>query len=265
MARRAAGAGDDRRQAPLLAAIDELKPTSGAANFLNCFRLASSLDSDDDVARCVVVFTDGQGKGWSAEARGVWARLRAAIDRSSRDVRFEVVAVDVPPPVGANLSIDRVVSSRQVAAEGELIAVTAQVSNTGSAHAPSSRVSWKIDGEQQGETELPQLGVGQTASVAWRTSFDSPGVRDVSALIELTDLLALDNEAGVVVEVVEAIPILVLVPQTGLEAEGNAFLAACSATMKARSAILTRTTRAASGDRSLSRRSCASVTPNRKA
>jgi len=211
----------------LLAAVDGLKPTRGAANFLNCLRLASSLEAGEEgTVRRVVIFTDGQAKGWAVESRGVWARLRSAIEQSKRNIRCEVVAVDVPPAVGANLSIDRVLSSRQVAGEGEMVTFTAQITNTGTADAPPSTVVWSIDGKRQGETDVPQVGARQTTKVQWRWSFERRGVCDVSATVDSADLLALDNDAGVVIDIVEAVPVLVLVPEAGLETEENSFLAA---------------------------------------
>ena len=171
-----ASAGD------LLAAIDELGQARrrGAANFLNCFRLASSLDSDNEVGRRVVVFTDGQAKGGPPTL--------AACGNACGQPSLDSAGCPLRGYRGrrpASRRCEPVHRSRRFIASSDGRRRINRHHRADHEHrhaeAPSSRVVWKIDGKRQGESELPQLGVGQTTLVAWRTSFDHPGVRDISA------------------------------------------------------------------------------------
>jgi hypothetical protein len=218
------GTPSGKRQ--LLTALDETQPTRGAANFAGCLRLASSFESaEENVARRVVVFTDNQSKGWQAESRGVWDRLRAAVDQGKREVSFEVAPIDVPPIAAANLSLDRVTASRQVAAQDEQVVFSAKITNTGKTDCPGSSIAWLIDGKQQAQTDVPLLAAGQTGLVEWRSAFAKRGVHEVSAAIEFADPLQLDNQDEVIVEVVDSIPILVVAETTELDDAENTFLA----------------------------------------
>lgn len=210
----------------LVAALDAAQPTAGAANFLGCLRsIASSDSAEESVDRRVVVFTDGQAKGWQVEARGVWDRLRAAIKQAPRVTSVQVVKVEPAASLRPNLSLDAVTASRPIAAEKDPLLFTAKITNTGKTDSAPAALTWSIDGQRRGESPIPVVGAGQTTSVQWRSSFDERGPHDVAAAITTPDQLSLDNDGGVVVEIVEAIPILVLAKSADLGDVENTFFA----------------------------------------
>jgi len=217
--------GDSTRE--LRTQLAELKPTRGSANFLGCLRLATSHQGlGGDVARRVIVFADNQLHGWQADSRRVWSKLKEAAETSGHETSFEVIQVDSPASMVANLSLDSVRAAHWILGEGESTRFTAEVTNTGSTESSSTTILWAVDGQQRGGVDIPPVAAGDKRTFEWRTAFDKQGVFDISATIESSDELSLDNDEGVVVEVVEAVPVLVLAQSDDLEAAENAFLSA---------------------------------------
>lgn len=233
-----AGAGprwlDDQPSFASAGGLDELKkqlanlkPTRASANFLGCLRLATSHRGvADDVARRIVVFSDNQRHGWQADSRAAWTKLKEAAETTGRETTFEVIAVDTPTLAMANLSIDRIESPNWLLAKGETTRFTAEVLNAGSDDSAATSVVWSVDGKERGGVDLPAIAPGARRTVEWRTDFAEKGVYDVVATIEAPDPIALDNHDGVVVEVVESVPVLVLAKSDDLETAENAFLSA---------------------------------------
>lgn len=207
--------------------LAELQPTRGAANFLGCLRLATSHQgAGEQVARRVIVFADQQLHGWQVDSRRVWSKLKEGAETSGRDISFEVVQFETPPLAAANLSLDGVRASHWILGQGESTRFTAEISNTGASESSPTTVLWAVDSKQRGGVDIPAMAAGERRTVEWRTTIEEQGVFDIAAKLEASDELSLDNDAGVVVEVVKAVPVLVLAESDDLEAPQNAFLSA---------------------------------------
>lgn len=207
--------------------LGKVNPTRGTAKMLSCLRLATTLDSDnDDAPRQVIVFTDGLAHGWNAEVENVWASLRRAIDKGSRQIQMSVVALESKSIVGANLSVDDIETTRKTIGMDESVAFRAKVSYTGPDNSLPTSLEWKVADKPVGKTDVPPIAPGQTVTLdAWRHSFSKMGIHDVTAELALRDALPLDNDSGVVMNVVDEIPIAVLTPRLDREDADNNFLA----------------------------------------
>lgn len=206
--------------------LQQLQSTRGAANFSNCLRLAVSLEAEEEnVARTIVLFTDGQKQGWQTHVQGVWEQLGEAIKLGQRNVSLRVVTTETPEFQGVNLSLDYIQSSKQRVAQNELLVVKTQITNTGTIASEPTPIIWSLNGKQKEEIVLPSIAAGEKFSTEWQTRLDKLGVTDVSATVEESDGLSLDNRSHFMVEVVKSLPILVLVKSDDLAIPENKFFA----------------------------------------
>lgn len=194
----------------LRGAIEKLQPTTGAANFLSCLRLAATFDAGrEPLDRQVVVVTDNQAHGWRLDAAGVWARLGDAIKAGDRRVHVSVVPVQAGGLSGANYSV-AVNVARSMASPQESVLFTATITNTGPAGARPASLVWAVNGQQRKTQRTPRLAPGESRKLEWRPAFDETGVYDVTAAINASDPLPADDRAGAVIEVLNSAPILIL-------------------------------------------------------
>ncbi len=208
-------------------AIESCEPTGGAANLLGCLRVAASYESGDEgLDRSILVFADNQAHGWQAAATGAWKRLGSLIENADRQTSLQVVLIDSESAPGFNLAVTKVEAAQRVVLDGEPTTLRATVANTGEEDSYLAKLNWSVDGNPIGTSDLGVIAPGGKRVVEWTTTFKGPRPHEVLATSRATDLLSLDNQAGRVVEVVKAIPVLVVTPDDDPQEQAVAFLAA---------------------------------------
>jgi len=213
--------------------LDALKPTLGGADLAANVREAVDLEAPKDKsARVIVVFTDRQKIGWRMDESPLWAalgnRLKQAAIPSSVNVQFLTEeALDT-----ANLCVNRIEAARPFAAIDQEVNFTAHVQNRGSTPSSATLLTWQAGEQSLGIATIPQLAPGATTSVSVAHQFSSAGLGEVSCSLASKDTLTADNEARLLVQVYERLPVLVVEdanPGEPLEADSAFVLAALGA------------------------------------
>ena len=199
--------------------LDALKPTLGGADLISCVREAADLEAaQDKSARIILVFTDEQRFGWRMDDRALWeavgARLHAAAIPSIVSVQF-VSEVEAPTN---NVCVNRIESPRPFAALNQVLNLTAQVQNRGSETSAATLLAWQVGDESLGVNTIPELAPGAGTSVSVSYAFPSRGLSDVVCRLESKDALSADNEAHLLVQVYDRLPVLLVEESTTAEA-----------------------------------------------
>ncbi|WP_158633629.1 BatA domain-containing protein [Tautonia sociabilis] len=208
----------------LRAALDALPPPAGSgdlpAALAEAFRILEQGGRNPTAE--VVVLTDGSRGPWTPDDLGRWRLLRELFDRLPRPTRIAVEAFPVAPDAGASdgMVLD-VRASRPLVAPGGTIVVSASIRNLGPA--PLDRpVELLIDGvPAPGSTRaVGPLPPGGTAAVEFRATLRDRGSHAVAVRLvpgSAPDPLSSNDEAAAVVAVAEALPVLLVDGEPGLE------------------------------------------------
>lgn len=217
----------------LHAQLDALKPTTAAGDLLAAVREAADLEVPKDKAqRLILVLTDRQRQGWRIDQKPLWESVQRRIKQAAAPttVSLEFPGLDLPT---ANLSVDRLDTPRPFGAAGQAMAFTATLSNHGPAASASALVSWSVNGAPAGVATLPPLNPGASTTISLTHVLAAPGTLEVRCQLDVADALTADNEALVLVDVFDRLPIL-WVDESGAsedtETDQSFFLAALGLT-----------------------------------
>jgi hypothetical protein len=189
----------------------ELQPTHGRSDLLSAlFTAAQAEVAPSQHKRRIVLLTDGQGSDWSIADDAGWKRLREVLTSASIPTQLDVVELDKKNKPASNLAVNNIRASRTVIGVNKSFSLTAQVQNYGRNTSAPCAVTWTIDGAEEHGSQIPNLDGGAVHDVAWKYSFAETGVYALSCSIDSKDELAPDNEATVVVEVVNEVPIILV-------------------------------------------------------
>jgi len=189
----------------------ELRPTHGRSDLLSAlFTAAQAEVAPTQHKRRIVLLTDGQGSDWSIADDAGWKRFRDVLTSASIPTQLDVVELDKENKTANNLAVNDIHASRTVIGVNKSFSLTAQVQNYGRNTTAPCSVTWTIDGAEEHDNQIPNLDGGEVHDVVWKYSFAETGVYALSCSIDSEDELAPDNEATVVVEVVNEVPIVLV-------------------------------------------------------
>ncbi|QDV38889.1 BatA domain-containing protein [Tautonia plasticadhaerens] len=211
--------------APARAALDDLAAPSGSADLPSALAEAFRIldEQGRNPAAEVVVLTDGSRAPWRPDDRGRWRLLRDLHGQLPSPPRIAAVSTPVEPdPGSADGSVVDLRASRRLVAPGGTIVVGATVRNRGPASLERS-AQLRIDGEGvPGSTRaVGPVPPGGSAPVEFRATLDDLGAHAVTVRLApdggTPDPLPTDDEESLVVEVAEALPVLLVDGEPGLE------------------------------------------------
>ena len=156
--------------------------------------------------REVVLVSDFQKLNWAA------APLPAA--GRNDGLAPELTFVHVATAPAANAVVEDVTLSPALAGVNRPVRVRAALRNAGDRDLADVPVRLTIDGVARGESRL-NLSAGATSEANFVTSFDAPGAHAVEVVVG-GDALPADNVFRLALDVPEAIPVLLVGPQTDL-------------------------------------------------
>lgn len=189
----------------------ELHPTHGRSDLLSAlFTAAQAEIAPTQHKRRIILLTDGQGADWSIADDAGWKRFRGVLSSASIPTQLDVVELDKNSKPASNLAVNNIHASRTVIGVNKSFNLTAQVQNYGRNTSSPCSVTWTIDGAEEHGSQIPNLDGGEVHDVSWKYSFAETGVYALSCVIDSKDELTPDNEATVVVEVVDEVPIVLV-------------------------------------------------------
>lgn len=202
---------DAGSQGSLEEQLRRLRPTHGRSDLLAALFTAVQTElQPTQTQRRIVVLTDGQRSDWGLDDAGGWRRFREVLPAAPTPTYVQVVELEGAPPKAANVAVSRVRASRTVVGVNQPVRLTAHLENHGQATSPSCKAVWTVSREELDESHAPELAGGAKHDLVWRHSFSQPGVYAISCRLEADDQLAPDNQATVVVEVVQQAPVLLV-------------------------------------------------------
>ena len=193
-------------------ALDHLPPPAGSSDLAEAVaRAAQILCRTSNVARDVIVLTDGQARGWLADDQPLWERLDDLREQAA--VKPRVWAVNVlnqDATKRPNFAIERIRLSRELTVAGFPVRIQTRIRYSGGESAVTRRVYLQIDGQRLSErTVSVRLQPEGEASVEFEHRFASVGQHLVRVFID-DDNLPGDNSSDAVVTVADALPVLLV-------------------------------------------------------
>ncbi len=214
--------------------LDKLPPPSGSVNLPAAIhRAITMLSAATNPAREIIVLTDGQSLGWKADDENLWARVDDL--RKQLPIPPRLWVWDVTRPAGeknapnlsaaarTNFSVDRLTLSRELTVPDFPIRLKTKIHDhagnqkSKDARETSRKVYLEVDGQRLREKQQTVLlKPGGEASVEFEYLFPSAGSHVLSVVLD-DDNLPGDNRADAAVTVAEAIPVLLVDGQPGLD------------------------------------------------
>ena len=193
-----------------------VQPTSAGSDLLASLFTACQADLVEKTRkRNLILVTDGQAADWKTSDNSGWKRLQETLQSASIPTQLQIAEVRPSNLSTRNVAVNFLKSSKVLAGVDQSFTLTAQIQNYAAAESSECRLKWTIAGQEIGVSDIPSLPSGNTHEATFRHTFERPGVYSVSC--ELTDEgaraiddLAPDNQAAVVIEVREEVPVLIV-------------------------------------------------------
>ena len=202
------------------ALLDRLKSQRGASDLpaalAEAFRI---LERTKNPGRDVIVLTDGQRFAWRPGDLGRWALLRTLRQRITVPPRIWSIAFEAGPTSGGpNALVERLSVSRSLVTPGLPLEVTADVSNAGPG---SFSGTAELVVDAQPASARPQavgpIPAGGRTPLHFRTSLGEPGSHVVAIRLTGGEALSAHQGSALPVQVVPAIPVLLVNGEPGVE------------------------------------------------
>ncbi len=206
--------------AKLDAVLDRLKSPRGASDLpaalAEAFRI---LERTQNPTRDVIILTDGQRYPWRPGETGRWSLLRALQKRMTVPPRIWSIAFEPGPPgEGPKPSVGRLSASRSLVTTGLPLEVTTDVTNAGpgSFSGTAELVVDEAPSRAQPQAVGPIPSGGHTP-LHFRTSLSQTGSHLLAVRLLGGDLSAAQEASELPVQVVPAIPVLLVNGEPGVE------------------------------------------------
>ncbi|MCC7085049.1 MAG: VWA domain-containing protein, partial [Pirellulales bacterium] len=191
--------------------IEGSEASRGTADLLTCLLSVVHLEpAEKPASRRVVVFTDSQERAWPLDAEQAWQQLGETIAKAEIPTAVQVIDCGLDEASVDNLAVNSIELSRRIVRPGEEFEAQAEIANVGDKEFPGGEVQWLVDDEAAGTSPLGPLAPGATTQVSTNLRRKDAGTYLVACRIGADDQVPLDQEAGVVAEVTDEIPILVV-------------------------------------------------------
>jgi hypothetical protein len=204
--------GPTRDLAKALQALEDLPPPSGTSQLSGAvLQAVQVLSRATNLQRDVVVFSDRQAKAWQADDPTAWKRLDDM--RALATVPPRLWAYDASTPEfgrAANVTVDRLQLSREVAVPDVPLRVKTNIRQTGGTAARGCKVYLSVDGvrlnDQTVQVRLPAHG---ETSLEFEPRFTNVGSHLVTVSVD-ADPLPADDRSDAVVVVRDGLPVLLV-------------------------------------------------------
>jgi len=191
-------------------ALKGLQPIGGSMRVVQALQTACrSLADGANPAKKIILITDGQRIGWDVRTEARWKFLASALGRLPTPPHIVVRTLALPRRF-TNAAVAAVDLDRKVVGTDREVAVQVKVRGTGTEPIRSRTVKLFIDGQETGSEEISEILPNAAETVSFKYRFDSPGRHIVSARLEGKDDLAGDDAADRVVDVLSALPVLIV-------------------------------------------------------
>ena len=191
-------------------ALKALRPIGGSMRVVQALQTACrSLADGANPAKKIILITDGQRIGWDVRTEARWKFLAAALGRHRTPPHIVVRTLELPTRF-TNAAVTAVTLDRKVVGTDREVRLQVKVEATGTEPIRSRTVKLFIDGQEAGSEEIGEVLPNAAETVSFKYRFEAPGRHIVSARLDGKDDLAGDDAADHVVDVLSALPVLII-------------------------------------------------------
>ncbi|WP_083842881.1 BatA domain-containing protein [Schlesneria paludicola] len=206
-------AGDSAAFGQLCQRVQRMSPSLGPADLMGTIEQALAVETGrQSRSRIVTVVTDCRQHGWPADCRIAAARLQQQIAGSRFPTVINVVDVGESADRAINIGLEGLETDRVLAGIGETIEFRARLKNYGAIRVESCSLQWSCDGDSFNVSFAEALDPGQTTTVQIQHAFDQSGEYAVNCHVDYRDELLSDNDAKVILEIRDKVPVLIVGP-----------------------------------------------------
>ena len=192
--------------------VQSIEPSQARSDLLAGLMTAIQADADPLMRRRrVVLLTDGQATDWRMEDTEGWNHFRNRLAHPVTPTELKVIQVAHDAASRGNVAVEEVHSRRTRVGVNEPIDLTATIRNHDTRSVAAARqVQWQVDGTTLFDGSLDSIEPGSSRESSWTHSFGTAGAYRITVTISGEDDLPADNEATLVIEVVEEVPVLIV-------------------------------------------------------
>ena len=190
--------------------LDDLEPAGGMMQVLETFSAATvALAQGYHPAKQILVITDAQRVGWETENAGRWTFLTNAF--GNLPTQPQIICRKLPlPDEFRNAAVADITFSRDVIGVDRPVDIRVRVENTGTEAITPAELILDLDGEKLRDNTMGQIVPGSSETLSFSHRFKRPGSCVVRVGMEVDDELDEDNTRVAVVNVIRALPVLIV-------------------------------------------------------
>lgn len=174
---------------------------------LKAFQLASA---GTNLSRHIVIVTDGQARGWQGVDEHFQLQLDELRNQASVPPELWTVNTRAQKPTPVNHSVDRIELSREVTVADFPIRIRTKIRNSGGQTVSTVLAHLEVNGQRLAEqTRSVTVHPGGEAQVEFAYRFRRAGCHRVAVTID-SDSLTFDDRSDAIVEVADALPVLMI-------------------------------------------------------
>lgn len=195
--------------------LDRLPPPAGSSNLSAAVaRAVQVLSHTQNPGRHVIVLTDGQARGWSADDANLWTGFDQLMEQASVRPRVWVVNVTDEDGIAAegrpNVAVDQLQVSRELSVPGFPVRIATKLIYSGGEEPRTVKVSLEVNGKKIADHDRSErLEPGGEVTLELIHEFDSVGSKLISVVLSEDDLPG-DDRADAAITVSQALPVLLV-------------------------------------------------------
>lgn len=198
----------DRKE--IAAALDGLRPLGGSMRVVQALQMASHvLGQGGNPAKKIILITDGQLTGWDVRTEARWKFLATSLAGHQTQPHVIVRTLELPESF-TNAAVTHIRLARRVLGTDRQVRIDVKVEAAGTEPVEPRPVKLLIDGEDIGTRSTGRILPNAAETVHFKFRFDRPGRHILTARIEGEDDLPGDDTAERVVDVLRALPVLIV-------------------------------------------------------
>lgn len=191
--------------------LENLPTPSGTSKLHeSVIRGVQLLSSGTALSRHVIVVTDGQQLPWRHADAHFWLQMDELRKQASVPSDVWVVNTQRQQAKRVNYSLDRLQLSRELTVIDFPVRIKTRLRNSGAPASVNRRVFLEIDGQRLAEqTQSVQIEADGQATIEFEQRFNKVGTHLIAVVTESDNLIADDRAEGVV-EISDALPVLLV-------------------------------------------------------
>ena len=198
----------DRRE--LFNVLDGLQPVNGTMDIMNTLSAAAvMLASGNNPSKQIVIIGDGQSVGWHLTAPERWKVITAVFDQFQAKPQIVWRTLPLPPSV-RNVGIAEIGLSREIIGTDREAGIRVTLANTGSEAVTPEAVLLTAGDTVLTNRTVSQLEPGARHTVTFQHRFTQVGAQTIRAQVIAGDDLPADDTLTHVVQVVDALRVLIV-------------------------------------------------------